>query len=69
MKLYCQSGACSMASYKVLNAQNILYVFERTNTEKGVTESEHNYAGIHPNRYLPALGLAPEGLLTAGEPQ
>jgi glutathione S-transferase len=66
MKLYYKPGACSLASHILLKEINEDFEIESVNTNTGVTETGDDYTKINPKRYVPALVLRKDMVITEG---
>lgn len=66
MKLYYKPGACSLASHILLKEINGDFEIEKVNTETGITETGDDYTKINPKRYVPALALRQDMVITEG---
>jgi len=66
MKLYYKPGACSLASHILLREINANFELESVNTNTGITESGNDYTKINPKKYVPALALREDMVITEG---
>ena len=64
MKLYYFTGACSLASHIVATEGGLKLSLEKVNLKEHKTESGHDFYGINPKGYVPALALENGELLT-----
>lgn len=66
MKLYYKPGACSLASHILLEEINADFEVESVNTDTGMTETGGDYTKINPKKYVPALFLREDMIITEG---
>lgn len=64
MKLYYAPGACSLAGHIVASEGGIKLSLEKVNLKDHKTESGHDFYGINPKGYVPALQLEDGSILT-----
>ena len=66
MKLYYKPGACSLASHILLHEIDADFEIESVNTETSITASGQDYTKINPKKYVPALLLRQDTIITEG---
>ncbi|WP_340677741.1 glutathione transferase GstA [Paraglaciecola sp.] len=66
MKLYYKPASCSLASHILLKEIEADFEIESVNTETSITESGSDYTQINPKKYVPALYLREDLIVTEG---
>lgn len=64
MKLYYSPGACSLAGHIVASEAGLKLALEKVNLREHKTEAGHDFYGINPKGYVPALALESGEILT-----